>query len=73
MDLQDIKKLNPHIKGNVLPAMPYGYELTLPANNIAYFNANREAILDSSSKRGELPNVSTDTQNPTMLASSGGA
>lgn len=72
MDLQDIKKLNPHIKGNILPAMPYGYELTLPANNIAYFNANREAILDSSSKRGELPNVSTDTQNPTMLASSGG-
>ncbi|MCP9762594.1 lytic transglycosylase domain-containing protein [Lacihabitans soyangensis] len=73
MDLQDIKKLNPHIKGNILPAMPYGYELKLPANNIAYFNANREAILDSSSKRGELPAINNEpSNNPTMLASSGG-
>jgi membrane-bound lytic murein transglycosylase D len=72
MDLQDIKKLNPHIKGNILPAMPYGYELTLPAYNIAYFNSNRASILDSASKRGELLNDINEKQNPTMLASGDG-
>jgi len=72
MDLQDIKKLNPHIKGNILPAMPYGYELTLPSNNIAYFNSNRAYILDSASKKGELSNDIIENQNPTMLASGDG-
>ncbi|HLO42781.1 MAG TPA: transglycosylase SLT domain-containing protein [Leadbetterella sp.] len=70
IDIADIKKLNPHIKGTVLPAMPNGYELTLPANNLAYFKANRETILDSASKSGTVILSPTESQAPTMLASS---
>jgi membrane-bound lytic murein transglycosylase D len=70
IDIAEIKKLNPHIKGTVLPAMPNGYELTLPANNLAYFKANRETILDSASKSGTVILSPTESQAPTMLASS---
>ena len=49
--LEEIKALNPHIKGNILPEMPFGYDLTLPSKNFAYFNANRVSILDSASRR----------------------
>jgi membrane-bound lytic murein transglycosylase D len=72
IDIADIKKLNPHIKGTVLPAMPNGYELALPANEMAYFNANKFDILDSASKRGELPTIKIESENPAMLASSSG-
>ena len=74
LDLAEIKRLNPHIKGNILPAMPNGYELTLPATNLAYFNENKLAILDSASRKGELPISieNADSENPTMLASGSG-
>lgn len=74
IDLAEIKRLNPHIKGNILPAMPYGYELTLPATNLTYFNENKLAILDSASRKGGLPTIieKADSENPTMLASGSG-
>jgi membrane-bound lytic murein transglycosylase D len=68
IDLAEIKKLNPHIKGTVLPAMPNGYELSLPANSLAFFKANRMSILDSASKSGVEV---SEAQTPAILASSG--
>lgn len=71
IDINVIKKLNPHIKGNVLPAMPNGYELALPANNLTYFNENKLAILDSASKGNSKSGDIIEPTNPTLLASSG--
>lgn len=68
--LDEIKNLNPHIKGNVLPAMPYGYELSLPAKSFAYFNANRISILDSASRRPNFDNQSETNSSQGVLASS---
>lgn len=67
--LEDIKKYNPHLKATVLPQTRYGYEIALPPASVAYFNANRASILDSTSKR--RPNsIMTEESSEAVLASS---
>ncbi|MCD8538832.1 MAG: LysM peptidoglycan-binding domain-containing protein [Leadbetterella sp.] len=68
IDLEDLKKYNPHLKATALPQTRYGYEIALPANAINYFNENRVAILDSASKR-RLP-LPEETDGGAVLASS---
>ena len=72
IDIDEIKKLNPQIKGNVVPAMPNGYELALPINKMTIFNENKLAILDSASKGNSKSTLQSELSNPTLLASSSG-
>ncbi len=49
--IQDIIKLNPEIKKNVIPENVRNYKLKLPADVIPYYLANKKPILDSSAKK----------------------
>lgn len=69
INLEDIKKYNPHLKATVLPQTRYGYEILLPSASMSYFNENRVAILDSASKR-RSPVFSTEEPTEAVLASS---
>jgi membrane-bound lytic murein transglycosylase D len=51
IDFEDIKTHNPHFKTDILPDSPRGYEIAIPNTKYAYFNSNRNSILDSASKR----------------------
>ncbi|WP_394993977.1 LysM peptidoglycan-binding domain-containing protein [Emticicia sp.] len=55
ISIDDIQKLNPQILKGVLPAHSKGFELKIPAVNYAYFEANRQMILDSAQGRGIEP------------------
>ncbi len=54
VSLDDIQKLNPSILKGVLPSHYRGFELKIPASNYAYFDANRQMILDSAQRRSEF-------------------
>ena len=47
ISIDDIQKHNPSILKGVLPSHSRGFELKIPVENYAYFEANRQAILDS--------------------------
>ena len=66
IDIEDIKKLNPQFKTNIVPQMADGYEISLPSHKVAYFIANQLAILDSASKRP----VQSISESTAVLASS---
>jgi membrane-bound lytic murein transglycosylase D len=55
ISIDDIQKLNPQILKGVLPAHSRGFELKIPAENYAYFDANRQMILDSAQRQGMEP------------------
>lgn len=57
---ENLEKLNPHLKKNVVPAYKKNYPLWIPANKKEYVNANRNAILSASSRasRRELNYIS---------------
>jgi membrane-bound lytic murein transglycosylase D len=55
ISISEIKKHNPHIKVDLLPTKENGYEISLPLDKIAYFNANRATIIDSSTKIYRAP------------------
>lgn len=59
ISIDDIQKLNPQMLKGTLPAHSRGFELKIPAESFAYFDANRQMILDSAQKG----------MNPVMLAS----
>lgn len=51
ISIDDIQKHNPSILKGVLPAHSRGFELKIPAESYAYFEANRQMILDSAQKQ----------------------
>ncbi len=55
ISVDDIQMLNPSILKGVLPPHSRGFELKIPAENYAYFDANRQMILDSAQKHGVEP------------------
>jgi membrane-bound lytic murein transglycosylase D len=59
ISLDDIQLLNPHLLKGYVPAWNRGLELRIPSESFAYFEANRQMILDSASK----------DHGPVMLAS----
>ncbi len=71
IDLEKIKKLNPHLKKNVLPDYVRNFELKIPAESFAYVENNRTFILDSASRRkGPGANIiQPESGSETMLAS----
>ncbi|MCU0470190.1 MAG: transglycosylase SLT domain-containing protein [Arcicella sp.] len=50
INLEEIQKLNPHILTHILPGHTRNFALRLPKTDIAFFKANRQAILDSATK-----------------------
>ncbi len=50
ISLENIQKLNPQILTHVLPGYTRNFSLRLPKNDIAFFKANRQSILDSATK-----------------------
>jgi membrane-bound lytic murein transglycosylase D len=68
IDINEIRRLNPQLKKDILPEIPYGYELSLPAGKTTVFHQNRQSILDSASKQLS-PFISEETQEG-ILASS---
>jgi membrane-bound lytic murein transglycosylase D len=50
ISLDDIQLFNPHLLKGYVPAWNRGLELKLPAESYAYFEENRQMILDSASQ-----------------------
>jgi membrane-bound lytic murein transglycosylase D len=50
INLEEIQKLNPQILTHILPGHTRNFPLRLPKNDMAFFKANRQAILDSATK-----------------------
>jgi membrane-bound lytic murein transglycosylase D len=50
INLEEIQKLNPQILTHILPGYTRNFALRLPKNDMAFFKANRVAILDSATK-----------------------
>jgi membrane-bound lytic murein transglycosylase D len=50
ISIDDIQKHNPSILKGVLPSHSRGFELKIPVENYAFFEANRQMILDSSQR-----------------------
>ncbi|MFN3489145.1 MAG: LysM peptidoglycan-binding domain-containing protein [Emticicia sp.] len=55
VSIDDIQKHNPSILKGVLPAHSRGFELKIPAESYAYFEANRQMILDSAQHQNGKP------------------
>ena len=51
ISIDDIQKHNPSILKGVLPIHSRGFELKIPVENYAYFEANRQMILDSAQRQ----------------------
>jgi membrane-bound lytic murein transglycosylase D len=68
INLEEIQKLNPHILTHILPRHTRNFTLRLPKNDIAFFKANRQSILDSATK---VPSVFVELpiQQTEVLAS----
>lgn len=49
--MEDLTKLNPHIKKNVIPAHVTNFKLRIPSDAMPAFAANRKNILDSASQK----------------------
>ncbi|ELR69731.1 Membrane-bound lytic murein transglycosylase D precursor [Fulvivirga imtechensis AK7] len=66
--LDDLQKLNPALKRNVIPETKNGYPLKVPADIKEYFAPNRVAILDSASKVGkaEIEYLAKNTPGSTL-------
>lgn len=57
ISIDDIQKHNPSILKGVLPAHSRGFELKIPVENYAYFEANRQMILDSAQRQNGVTSV----------------
>ncbi|MER0438047.1 LysM peptidoglycan-binding domain-containing protein [Emticicia sp. W12TSBA100-4] len=55
ISIDDIQKHNPSILKGVLPAHSRGFELKIPTESYAYFEANRQMILDSAQRQNGMP------------------
>lgn len=55
ISIDDIQKHNPSILKGVLPAHSRGFELKIPTESYAYFEANRQMILDSAQRQDDVP------------------
>jgi membrane-bound lytic murein transglycosylase D len=51
MSIENIQKLNPHILKDELPAWTRNFTLKLPADEMAFFKANRKMVMDSAMVR----------------------
>jgi membrane-bound lytic murein transglycosylase D len=64
INLEEIQKLNPQILTHILPGYTRNFALRLPKNDMAFFKANRLAILDSATKLPpvfvEMPSQTTE-------------
>lgn len=69
INLEDIQKLNPHILTHILPGYTRNFSLKLPKNDLAFFRANRQSILDSVTK---IPSVIIESplQNTEVILAS---
>ena len=47
INIENIQKLNPHILKDELPAWTRNFTLKLPADELAFFRANRKMVMDS--------------------------
>jgi membrane-bound lytic murein transglycosylase D len=55
ISIDDIQMLNPQILKGVLPAHSRGFNLRIPSDKYAYFEANRQMILDSAQRQNIEP------------------
>ena len=55
ISIDDIQKHNPSILKGILPSHSRGFELKIPVENYAYFEANRQMILDSAQHQNGVP------------------
>ncbi len=63
ISIDDIQKLTPSILKGVLPAYSRGFELKIPAESYAYFEANRQMILDSAQRQNIEPIILASNSN----------
>jgi membrane-bound lytic murein transglycosylase D len=68
INLEEIQKLNPQILTHILPGHTRNFSLKLPKSDMAFFRANRQAILDSATKI-QTYFVESPQQNSEVLAS----
>jgi membrane-bound lytic murein transglycosylase D len=68
INLEEIQKLNPQILTHILPGHTRNFSLKLPKSDMAFFKANRQAILDSATKI-QTYFVESPQQNTEVLAS----
>ena len=73
ISIDDIQKLNPQILKGILPAYSRGFELRIPAEKFAYFNENRQMILDSAQRQGGIePIILASTSSESGVITIGG-
>lgn len=68
---EDLQQVNPHIVSTELPETTKDFVLEIPINCYSFFDENREAILDSASKRISKrikPEIETAQLDTTVLA-----
>lgn len=64
ISLDDIQLFNPHLLKGYVPAWNRGLELRLPAESYAFFEENRQMILDSASKDHGTTMLASNKQQP---------
>lgn len=72
VSIDDIQKFNPSILKGVLPAHSRGFELKIPADNYAYFDANRQMILDSAQRTSFEPVILASNNSDSGIIIIGG-
>lgn len=74
ISIDDIQKLNPQILKGTLPNHSRGFELKIPAESFAYFDANRQMILDSAQRQGtERIILASNNTEPGVIVIGGNA
>lgn len=63
ISIDDIQLLNPHLLKGYVPTWNRGLELKIPSESFAYFEANRQMILDSAAK-DHAPAMLASNNNP---------
>jgi len=71
INLEDIQKLNPQILTHILPDYTRNFPLRLPKSDIAFFKANRQAILDSATKNSSVFPVILSQPSEVLATNSG--
>ncbi len=67
ISIDEIQKHNPSILKGVLPAHSRGFELRIPSESYAYFEANRQMILDSAQRQNGVPVMLASNANKDVI------
>jgi membrane-bound lytic murein transglycosylase D len=62
LDYNEFKRFNPHFKKDILPESGKSHEISLPDYVLPYFMENRNAIIDSSSRRNRSQNTNKNEE-----------